>query len=216
MFLSTNFPYWSRHDNSEKNHTWPASIVTAQKNLAHVAFVPQNHMFFPKNTHYKFGMQHQKSTHPSPSPPQQKNQSPCLTHKIRTTKNPLIFIYIYLFIVPWGEYKQLQAISHGPSFAGRKKDLPPPTPTASPPETMPPEVAASAAASSSAASGAPRPKPARTPGVSGGGLGVPLVSGCFGLSFWSIPREGIHIKHLFLEKKHHLLQFLCLWGEGIC
>eukprot|EP00434_Breviolum_minutum_P005395 symbB.v1.2.004757.t2/scaffold242.1/size254583/4 len=62
------------------------------------------------------------------------------------------------------EYKQLQAISHGPSFAGRKKDLPPPTPTASPPETMPPEVAASAAASSSAASGAPRPKPARTPG----------------------------------------------------
>lgn len=177
----------------------------------------KSHVFCQKK-HYKFRMRHQKSTHPSPSPPT-KNQNPCLTNKIRTTKKPphlYIYIYTYISSLPWGEYKQLQAISHGPSFAGRKKDLPPPTPTASPPETMPPEVAASASASSSAASGAPRPKPARTPGVFLGGLGVPLVSGCFGLSFWSIPREGIHIKHLFLEKNHHLLQFLCLWGEGIC
>lgn len=239
MFLSTYFPYWSRHETSEKNHTWPASIVielpilgasnhanvwvffqtkTAQKNFANAAFVPQNHMFFAKKNTINFECDTKKA-HIHPPPPQQKNQNPCLTNKIRTTKKPphlYIYIYTYISSLPWGEYKQLQAISHGPSFAGRKKDLPPPTPTASPPETMPPEVAASASASSSAASGAPRPKPARTPGVFLGGLGVPLVSGCFGLSFWSIPREGIHIKHLFLEKNHHLLQFLCLWGEGIC
>lgn len=172
----------------------------------------KSHVFCQKNT-INFECDTKKA-HIHPPPPSTKNQNPCPTNKIWTTKNPLIFIYIYIFIVPWGEYKQLQAISHGPSFAGRKKDLPPPTPTASPPETMPPEVAASAA-SSSAASGAPRPKPARTPGVCGGAVGV-LLSGCFGWSFWSIPREGIHIKHLFLEKRHHLLQFVCLWGEEIC
>ena len=167
-------------------------------------------------------MQHQKSTHPSPSPPT-KNQNPCLTNKIRTTKKPLIFIYIYTYIYiytsslcPEESTSSCRPFRMVQALRAAKKDLPPPTPTASPPETMPPEVAASAAASSSAASGAPKPKPARTPGVSGGRWEFRWCRVVLGEVFGKFLGKWIHIKHLFLEKKHHLLQFLCLWGEGIC
>lgn len=119
MFLSTYFPYWSRHETSEKNHTWPASIVielpilgasnhanvwvffqtkTAQKNFANAAFVPQNHMFFAKKNTINFECDTKKA-HIHPPPPQQKNQNPCLTNKIRTTKKPPhLYIYIHTYL----------------------------------------------------------------------------------------------------------------------
>ena len=55
----------------------------------------KSHVFSPKNT-INLECNHQKSTDPSPSPPT-KNQNPCLTNKIRTTKNPSsLYIYIYI------------------------------------------------------------------------------------------------------------------------
>lgn len=68
----------------------------------------KSHVFCQKK-HYKFRMRHQKSTHPSPSP-QQKNQNPCLTNKIRTTKKPphlYIYIYIHIFIA----LRRVQAVA---------------------------------------------------------------------------------------------------------
>ena len=175
---------------------------------------------FSTQKHYKFGRQHQKSTHPSPSPLNKKIKTLVQLTKFEPPKTPHLYIYIYLYIYLHCALRRVQAVAG--HFAWSQ--------LCGPQEGLAAADAHGLATRDDATGGrglgrrqqqfggvrCPEAE-ASADARSFGGLGVPLVSGCFGLSFWSIPREvDIHIKHLFLEKKHHLLQFLCLWGEGIC
>ena len=53
---------------------------------------------FSTQKHYKFGRQHQKSTHPSPSPLNKKIKTLVQLTKFEPPKTPHLYIYIYISI----------------------------------------------------------------------------------------------------------------------